>query len=118
MRSISKAIAAALVVLALTAAVSAPSSAAGGYELTMLPPPPNGNPTVFRLNVTTGQVSDVSGQNAVNTSDPQPLPTGVYRLYVVVTPDAKTFWLCRLETLTGRTWYIDNNVWNEVLPPK
>jgi hypothetical protein len=118
MRSLSKAIAAAVVVLALTAAASAPSLAADAYELTMLPPPPSGSPTVFRLNVTTGQVSDVSGQNAVNTSDPQPLPTGVYRLYVSLTPDAKTFWLYRLETLTGRTWSIYNNVWSEVLPPK
>jgi len=85
--------------LIFAAAGSARSLAADGYGLTFVVPPPGGSPTVFRINVTTGQVTNVSGSSYVDVKDPQPIPPGEYRLYSTETSDNKVFWLYLAELL-------------------
>jgi hypothetical protein len=104
----------AAVILTLTATGSTSSLAEDGYEMAFVAPEIGGGITVFRINVASGQVSNVSGSNFSNTNDPQAIPAGKYRLYVAGTPDNKTFWLYRLDTLTGRTWFYSNNAWGEI----
>jgi hypothetical protein len=100
--------------LILTAIGSTRLLAADGYELTVIPPAMGAGIAVFRLNVTTGQVSNVTGAPASDVTDPQAIPPGEYHLYFAETPDNKTFWLYRLETHTGRTWFDGNNSWTEI----
>jgi hypothetical protein len=116
MKILANAIAISAICLLLTCVGETRAAAGSAYELTLIPPTETGSPTIFRLDVVTGQVSDVSGSSAVNTKDPQPIPPGVYRLYATQTSDNKTYWLYRLETLSGRTWFISNNTWSEVTP--
>ncbi len=99
----------------ITCAGAGASLAAHAFELTLVPPVPNGNPSIYRINIASGQVSNVTGVTAVATQDPQPIPAGDYRLYSVSSADGKgTFWLYRLETQSGRTWFLSNNGWGEI----
>ena len=50
----------------------------------------------------------------MDVKDPQPIPAGEYRLYGTETSDNEIFWLYRLETQTGRTWYYSDNSWTEI----
>jgi hypothetical protein len=93
---------------------SAPAFASPTYELAMTAPGASGITNVFRVNVASGAVSNVSNTPIVNIADPQPIPPGNYRLFVATSADGKTFWLYRLETESGRTWFIANNTWREV----
>jgi hypothetical protein len=99
--------------LTLTAIGTARSHAEDAYELTIIPAATGGGPSVFRINVATGQVSLLSGSNFTSIPDPQAIPAGKYRLYYTQAPDNKTFWLYRLEALTGRIWF-DSTNWNEI----
>jgi len=73
------------------------------------------NARLFReINVTTSQVTNVSSSSYVDVKDPQPIPPGEYRLYGTETSDNEIFWLYRLETQTGRTWYYSDNSWTEI----
>jgi|SRR5579872_3300210 len=114
MRFLSRVTALAAITLALTAIGSTGSLAQDGYELAFIAPAASGGVTVFRINVATGQVSNVSGASPVDVKDPQAIPAGKYRLYSTETPDNKSFWLYRLETQTGRTWYYSDNGWTEI----
>jgi hypothetical protein len=114
MRLLSRLAILAAMTLSLAAIGSTGSLAADSYTLTIIPPAMGGNPTAFRINVATGQVSNVSGSPSTNVTDPQPIPAGTYRLYSTATPDNKIFWLYRLDTQTGRTWFDSNNSWNEI----
>jgi hypothetical protein len=114
MRFLSRAATCAAITLTLTAMGSAGSLAEGAYELSLVPPAVGAGLTAFRLNVATGQVSNVSGPTPSDVQDLQPIPVGEYRLYFTETPDNKTFWLYRLETHTGRTWFDGNNTWSEI----
>jgi hypothetical protein len=116
MKILANAIAISAICFFLTCAYETQAAAGSAYELTLIPPTETGSPTIFRLDVVTGQVSDVSGSPAVAMKDPQPIPPGIYRLYATQTSDNKTYWLYRLETLSGRTWFISNNTWSEVTP--
>jgi hypothetical protein len=58
------------------------------------------------------------GSDFADITDPQAIPVGKYRLYHAETPDNKTYWLYRLETQSGRTWFCSNNVWTEVTRAK
>jgi hypothetical protein len=104
----------AAITLTVTATGSVTCFAADGYELTLVPPAMGAGLTAFRLNVATGQVSNVTGAAASDVQDPQPIPAGEYRLYFTQTPDNKTFWLYRLDTRTGRAWFDGNNSWSEI----
>jgi hypothetical protein len=114
MRPLSRLAMLAAMSLSLAAIGSTRSLAADAYEIAVIPPPIGGGPTMFRLNVTTGQVSLVSVSPSTDVTDPQPIPAGTYRLYSTEPPDNKSFWLYRLETQSGRTWYYSNNSWIEV----
>ena len=102
------------ITLTIAATGSVSSFAADSYELTLVPPATGENPTAFRLNVATGQVSNVTGSPASDVQDPQPIPAGEYRLYFTQTSDNKLFWLYRLDTRTGRTWFDGSNTWSEI----
>jgi hypothetical protein len=102
----------------LTAIGSASSLAGDGYELTIIRPDASDGVTVYRINVETGLVTNVSGATAADVSDPQPVPVGEYQLYSAQTPDKKSYWLYRLDKNSGRTWYFSNNAWNEVMQAK
>jgi hypothetical protein len=98
-------------VSAIVGSVTALASPA--YELAMTTPGSAGI-SVFRVDVASGAVSNVSNTPIVNMADPQPIPPGNYRLFVATSADGKTYWLYRIETESGRTWYIANNTWREV----
>jgi len=104
----------AAITLTLTAIGSTGSLAEDVYEMAFIAPAIGGGPTVFRINVATGQVGTLGTSAFSDVADPQPIPAGKYRLYVAVTPDNKSFWLYRLETQTGRTWFYSNNNWSEI----
>jgi hypothetical protein len=114
MRFLTRVTTVAAITLTLTAAGSTGSRAEDGYEIAIVPPVTGGGPTVFRINIASGQVSNASGTNLSDVKDPQAVPAGKYRLYVAVTPDNKTFWLYRLDTQTGRTWFDSDNTWTEI----
>jgi hypothetical protein len=114
MRFLSRVTALAAITLALAAIGSTGSLAQDGYELAFIAPPAGGGITAFRINVATGQVSNVSGASPADVKDPQAIPAGKYRLYTSETPDNKAFWLYRLETQTGRTWFYSDNSWTEI----
>ncbi len=82
------------------------------YELATTTPPAGGNIAVYRLNVASGEVANVTSYPAINIVEPAPIPPGNYRLYVVMASGG-TYWLYRLETESGRTWFFANNTWNE-----
>ena len=104
----------AVIALTLTAIGSTRSLAEDGYELAVIAPEIGGGPTVYRINVASGQVRNVSGSNISDVNDSQAIPAGKYRLYIGQTPDNKTYWLYRLETVTVRTWFYSNNTWTEI----
>ena len=114
MRFLSRVTMLAAIALTLTAIGSTRSLAEDGYELAFISPATGGGITAFRINVATGQVSNVSGANASDVKDQQAIPAGKYRLYTIETPDNKSFWLYRLETQTGRTWFYSDNSWTEI----
>jgi hypothetical protein len=114
MRFLSPATTLAGLFLLLSALGSGGSLAADAYDLVVLRPPQGGAGMVFRLDVTTGQVSAVSGSGFAPVKDPQPIPLGLYRLYPSETPDKASFWLYRLETLSGRLWSYANGAWSEI----
>jgi len=118
MRLLPRAAAFAAMVLTLTVLGAAETLAEDGYELTIIRPDASDGVTVYRVNVETGQVSNVSGASVVDIGDPQPIPVGSYRLYSAQTPDKKSYWLYRLDTRSGRTWFFTNNAWAEVMPGK
>lgn len=77
MPNVTKLLATATLVVSCLAASA--SFAAPVYELTLVPAALNGSPQIYRLEVTSGTVSFVSGSNYAVTSDPQavpPAPTG------------------------------------------
>ncbi len=91
------------------------------YELTLIRPGLNEYPTLFRTNVASGQVNYLfgGGTNFQIVADPKPVPPGSYHLYGVTSEDKKgSYWLYRIDQQSGRTWYISNNTWYEILPPK
>jgi hypothetical protein len=118
MRYLPQAATFAAAILAFTVMGSAISSAEDGYELTVIRPDASDGVTVYRINVETGLVSNVTGATAADVAESQPLPAGEYRLYSAQTPDKKSYWLYRLDTRSGRTWFFSNNAWNEVVQGK
>ena len=114
MRFLSRVITFVAMTLALTAIGSTGSLAEDVYEMAVIPAGTGGGATAFRINTASGQVSIVSGDNLVDVKDSAAIPAGKYRLYFTATTDNKTFWLYRLETQTGRTWFDGNNAWIEI----
>ncbi|HLH12349.1 MAG TPA: hypothetical protein VKV77_10785 [Methylovirgula sp.] len=95
----------------------AAQSYAAPYEMAMVPPAATYGPSYFRIDVETGEVMSVSGGQYSRTTDATPLPPGDYHLFPQV--DQKgTWWLYRMDSKTGRTWFLLNNAWSEVSPPK
>jgi len=95
-------------------AIGSTRSLADGYDMALIPPPQGGAPTVYRINVTSGEVSSISGSAFSVIKDPQAIPAGKYQLYFTATPDNKTYWLYRLETQSGRTWFCSGTTWAEI----
>jgi hypothetical protein len=114
MRFLSRVTAFAAITLTLMTVGGTQSWAADSYELTIVTPAVGGSPIVYRIDVATGKVSNVSASPAADVGDPQAIPAGAYQLYVSETPDNKSYWLYRLETETGRTWFYSNNSWTEI----
>ncbi len=114
---LSKLIGAASLFLAMTCAFAAPSLAASPYELTVVPPVPSGSPFIYRINVASGEVSYVSGNNFLALKDARPIPPGSYHLHLQMSSDGKgTYWLYRMDTETGRTWFLGAGAWTEIVP--
>jgi hypothetical protein len=114
---LSKLIRAASLFLVMTCAFAAPSLAAPAYELAVVPPVPNGSPFVYRINVASGEVSYVSGNNFLALKDAQPIPPGSYHLHLQMSTDGKgTYWLYRSDAETGRTWFLGAGSWTEIVP--
>jgi gamma-glutamylcyclotransferase (GGCT)/AIG2-like uncharacterized protein YtfP len=106
-------------VLAIAGVTSAPAAfAAPSYQMVVVPPAVAGSPTYFRINVATGQVMYIGGTQFVLTMDSAPLPQGDYHLYSAATPDGKSYWMYRMDSQSGRTWFITSGTWTEVPPPK
>ncbi len=105
--------------IAITCAGTTASLAASAYEVTVVTPGGSATPVIYRLNVTTGEVSYTYGVNFSGTKDPQAVPQGAYRLYSAAGADGKgNYWLYRLETQSGRLWVLGAGVWNEIAPAK
>ena len=117
MKQFSKVIAAGAVFLAATAAGATMALADPAYELAVITPAPNAGPNIYRIDVASGQVSQLVGNNFVTTKDPQALPPGSYHLHWISSADAKSYWLYRLDAQTGRTWFF-TTFWTEYLPAK
>ncbi len=114
---LSKLIGAASLFLAMTCVFAAPSLAAPAYELTVVPPAPNGVPFIYRIDVASGQVSYVSGNNFLVVKDGASIPPGSYHLHLQMGTDAKgTYWLYRIDAGTGRTWFLGAGTWTEIVP--
>ena len=114
MRFLSQLTAFAVIALTLTAIGSTKSLAEDGYDLAVVRPVNSGSITFYRVNVATGQVSNVTGSPVSNVNDPQPIPAGKYRLFIGETPDHTSYWLYRLETASGRIWFYSNNSFTEI----
>src|SRR5271154_509655 len=83
-----------------------PASAASAYEMAVAPAAPGVGPSYFRINVASGQVVTVGTAMAPMT-DSAPLPQGEYHLYLA--GDARSYWLYRMDSQSGRIWFISNN---------
>jgi hypothetical protein len=115
MAPLSKLIAAPSLFLAINV-FALPVLAAPAYELTLVPPAPNGSPPVYRINVASGEVSYESGNNYLAIKDAQPIPAGTYHLHSQVSSDGKgTYWLYRMDADSGRTWFLSASVWTEIV---
>jgi hypothetical protein len=111
---LSKLIRIASLFLVMTCVFAAPSLAAPAYELTVVPPAPNGAPFIYRINVASGEVSYVSGNNFLAIKDTSQIPPGSYHLHLQMGTDNKgTYWLYRSDAETGRTWFLSAGVWTE-----
>jgi len=111
---LSKLIRIASLFLVMTCVFAAPSLAAPAYELTVVPPAPNGAPFIYRINVASGEVSYVSGNNFLAIKDTSQMPPGSYHLHLQMGTDNKgTYWLYRSDAETGRTWFLSAGVWTE-----
>jgi hypothetical protein len=111
---LSKLIRIASLFLVMTCVFAAPSLAAPAYELTVVPPAPNGAPFIYRINVASGEVSYVSGNNFLAIKDSSQIPPGSYHLHLQMGTDNKgTYWLYRSDAETGRTWFLSAGVWTE-----
>lgn len=99
-------------------AAIAPAAYASSYEMAILPASNAAGPTYYRVNVATGQVAYISGTQFMSTKDAAALPQGDYHLYPQLSPDGKTYWLYRMDAQSGRTWFLSNESWAEVPPPK
>jgi hypothetical protein len=118
MKQFSKAILAGAVFLAATAAGATMALADPAYELSVITPVPGSGPSVYRIDVASGQVSEVVGSNFVTTKDPQALPAGSYHLHWISSADGKSYWLYRFEAQTGRAWFFNGTQWTEYPLPK
>jgi hypothetical protein len=119
MRNVTHFFGAALFFLVMTCIGTSATLGAAAYELTIVPPGLSSSPEIYRLDVASGSVAYVSGNNYAATSDPQPVPPSTYRLYTTVSGDNKgTYWLYRLDMQSGRTWFLSSGVWHEILPAK
>ncbi len=100
--------------LAVGGAMTAPAaSAAPAYEVAIVAGQVGGSPTTYRITVATGLVVTV-GTLLVPTVDAGPLPPGDYHLFVTETPDNKTYWLYRMDSQSGRMWFLNANSWGEI----
>ncbi len=117
MPPLSKLIGAAALFLAMTSVFAAPSLASPAYELALTAPAAGAGPSIYRINVASGEVSYVSGNNFLGLRDAQPIPPGDYHLHVAISTDGKgTYWLYRLDAATGRTWFLSTGSWTEIMP--
>lgn len=91
--------------------------AAPTYQMVLAAPSVGGVPGVFRIAVATGQVINI-GTQLEPTVDAAPLPSGDYHLFVTETPDQKIYWMYRMDSQSGRVWFLSNNTWTEVIAPK
>jgi hypothetical protein len=114
MRHLRAFLSSALLIFSAAEVASTPALAVPTYELAMTTPATSGNLTVYRLNVASVVVANVSSSPMTNVIDPQPVPPGSYRVFVASSGDGKTYWLYRLETESGRTWFLNNGSWKEV----
>lgn len=113
---LSKLIAAASLFLAINI-FALPAFAAPAYELTLVPPAPNGSPPVYRINVASGEVSYESGNNYLTIKEAQQIPAGTYHLHLQMGADNKgSYWLYRMDADSGRTWFLSAGVWTELVP--
>lgn len=118
MKQFSKVIAAGAVFLATAATGATMALAESAYELVVITPAPNAGPNIYRVEVASGQVLQVVGNNFVTTKDPQTLPPGSYHLQWISTADGKSYWLYRFDAQTGRTWFFNGTQWTEYPLPK
>jgi hypothetical protein len=121
MKNLPKFISTTTLFLAVSLAGTGLAFADSAYELTLIRPGLNEAPTVFRTNVASGAVNYMSGggTNFLTVADPKPVPPGSYHVYGVTSEDKKgSYWLYRIDQQSGRTWYISNNTWYEMTPPK
>ncbi len=103
------------------AVAAAPAAfAAPAYEMTLVPASPATGPVYFRINVAPGQVTYIGGGNQfVLTVDAAPLPQGNYHLYEAEAPDGKgSYWMYRMDSQSGRAWFLTGGAWTEVSAPK
>lgn len=102
----------------LFAPIASVAHASSSYEMAVLPASSAAGPTYYRVNVATGQVNYITGTQFAATKDAAALPQGDYHLYPQLSPDGKTYWLYRMDAQSGRTWFLSNDSWTEVPPPK
>jgi gamma-glutamylcyclotransferase (GGCT)/AIG2-like uncharacterized protein YtfP len=92
--------------------------AAAAYEAAIVPPAVGGGPTYYRIDVAAGQVVYVAGTQFTPTVDSTPLPQGDYHLHLAATPDGKSYWLYKMDSQSGRAWFLSNGRWTEITAPK
>src|SRR5579862_2321870 len=97
----------------LFAPIASAAHASSSYEMAIVPASNIAGPTYYRVNVATGQVNYISGTQFTATKDAAALPQGDYHLYPQLSPDGKTYWLYRMDSQSGRTWFLSNDSWTE-----
>jgi hypothetical protein len=91
--------------------------AASSYEMAIIAGAVGGSPTFYRIDVAAGQVMTVGSAFGM-TADSSPLPQGNYHLYKTESADGKEYWMYRMDSQSGRVWFLSNGAWTEVGPPK
>jgi hypothetical protein len=118
MRRLAMIVLATSLVLAVAGVTTAPGAfAAPAYEIAVAAPAAGGSPGIYRIDVATGQVMRIRSQ-LVPTVDAAPLPQGDYHLLVTETIDKTSYWTYRLDSQSGRVWFLMRNAWTEVTAAK
>jgi hypothetical protein len=107
----------ACVVLAVACTTATSAASAPAYEMAGTSAATGGSPSIYRINVASGQVI-ACWRPVCGDRRPRAASAREYHLHIYQQIDGKTFWTERMDAESGRTWYVTGSTWTEVLAPK